>query len=90
MRFLKRDPGQGLNDAFNPRLIVTRYHLTLLALIDGRTTLAEITTRAAALDVPAWWLEGPGRSFLTELSLQGVLEMVPGKALEMTGGKSKK
>ena len=52
-RFLKHDVQDPLSDAVNPRLIVTRYHLALLALLDGRTWKR---ARAAALekDVPAW------------------------------------
>ncbi|MBI3554097.1 MAG: tryptophan 7-halogenase [Elusimicrobia bacterium] len=79
VRFVKRDPKIGLNDALNPRLVVTRYHLQLLGLIDGARTAGEVFERAAKLGVPAWWLEGPARSFLTELSIQGVLSAVPSK-----------
>jgi clorobiocin biosynthesis protein Clo-hal len=73
VRFLKRDPKKGLNDALNPRLVVTKYHLQTLALIDGERTTAEVLEAAGAKGVPAWWLGGPARSFFTELSIQGVL-----------------
>ncbi len=73
VRFLKRDPKKGLNDALNPRLVVTRYHLIVLGLIDGVRTTHDVLAAAAERGVPAWWLRGPARSFLTELSIQGVL-----------------
>jgi hypothetical protein len=73
VRFLKRDPKKGLNDALNPRLVVTKYHLQVLALIDGERTTAQVLEEAQARGVPSWWLGGPAKAFLTELSIQGVL-----------------
>lgn len=74
VRFLKQDTKDPIKDAFNPRKLVTRWHLQLLAQIDGRRTTAEALAGAAAKGVPAWWLRGPAQAFLRDLAVQGVLE----------------
>jgi flavin-dependent dehydrogenase len=74
IRFLKYDAADPLQDALNPKKIVTRYHLELLACVDGARTTREVLAQAASRGVPAWWLEGPARIFLKELGVQGVLK----------------
>lgn len=74
VRFLKQDPDDPVRDAFNPRRIVVRHHVTLLQAVDGRRTLEEACAEAAARGVPDWWLARFGRPFLDELRVQGALE----------------
>ncbi|UPT75748.1 MAG: tryptophan 7-halogenase [Elusimicrobiota bacterium] len=72
-RFLKEDPGDSVRDALNPRRFVTRWHEVLLAALDGSRTMGELGALLAGKDIPAWWWEGPGRRFVEELAVQGVL-----------------
>ena len=73
VRFLKEDPEDAVKDAFNPRKVVTRWHLALLSAVDGRRSLAELKTETRAAGAPDWWLDGPALVFLKDLEEQGVL-----------------
>jgi clorobiocin biosynthesis protein Clo-hal len=75
VRFLKRDPKKGLGDAFNPRMVVTKYHLAILGAIDGKQSTEEVLADAEKSGVPAWWLKSQAPAFLSELRLQGVLKI---------------
>jgi flavin-dependent dehydrogenase len=75
VRFLKRDENAPVDDVFNPRRVVLRWHLDYLAAIDGSKDLETLHTRAAAKGVPAWWLSGPAKMLLRDLELQGVVRI---------------
>lgn len=72
VRFLKRAPSRPLAGAFNPRRIVTRYHLELLRRLDGRT-FGEARAEAGRAGVPDWWLRRPAEAFVEDLRVHGVL-----------------
>lgn len=72
VRFLKYDDADPVRDALNPRRAVTRWHLVLLAALDGTRTFAQARAAAEKDGVPAWWLDGRAPHFLNELRLQGV------------------
>ncbi len=78
VRFLKHNPDEPVQDALNPRKLVTRWHLTLLKSIDGRLSISEILAAASKKSVPAWWLARPARVFLRDLAAQGVLDFGAG------------
>ena len=73
-RFLRGDPSDAVAGAFNPRKFVTRWHLSFLEAVDGRRNFAQVRAAAAAAGVPVWWLDGPARLFVRDLTVQGVLE----------------
>ena len=79
-RFLRETGTEELADAFNPRKIVTRHHLSLLEALDGRRTFAEALEILARAGVPKWWLEGPAWRFALDLRIQGVLEPAAAQA----------
>lgn len=72
-RFLKEDPEDAVRDALNPRRFVTRYHEYLLQALDGSRPMKDLGALLAGKGVPAWWWDGPGRRFVEELAVQGVL-----------------
>ncbi len=73
LRFLLHDHDDPVQDAFNPRRIVTRYHLELLELINGRRTLRQALEEGARRGIARWWLDRNARGFLSDLRTQGVL-----------------
>lgn len=73
-RFLRGDIGDAVAGAFNPRKFVTRWHLAVLKALDGTRAWAAVRAAAAADGAPEWWLDGPARLFLRDLTVQGVLE----------------
>lgn len=80
VRFLKHPQEDALSDALNPRRFVTRYHLSLLACLDGKRTLREAGELARREGVPDWWLEQRAPVFLRELRLQNAAEWEPARA----------
>jgi len=81
-KFLKHDAGDLVADAANPRLIVTRWHLALLEGLEAGPDYAAARRFAAAAGAPEWWLQGPARHFVRELSLHGVLTFETGRPAE--------
>lgn len=75
VRFLKSRARGALADCVNPRRAVTRWHLDLLAALDGKRTVAQALAQAGAAGAPDWWLKGQAPLFLSELRLQGVLDL---------------
>jgi clorobiocin biosynthesis protein Clo-hal len=75
VRFLKSKGRGALADAVNPRRVVTRWHLDLLAALDGRRTARQALALTGERGAPAWWLRRQAPLFLRELSVQGVLAL---------------
>lgn len=75
VRFLLSRGRGPLADAVNPRRAVTRWHLALLAALDGKRALKDVIARTARAGAPDWWLEAQAPLFLRDLSVQGVLRL---------------
>ncbi len=73
VRFLKYDANDSVADAGNPRLIVTKWHLALLAGLEEGSSWEAALASAAKAGAPRWWLDGPARAFARELAVHGVL-----------------
>ncbi|HEX4047242.1 MAG TPA: tryptophan 7-halogenase, partial [Elusimicrobiota bacterium] len=79
VRFLKFDAADAVADAGNPRLIVTRWHLSLLEGLEAGPDLAAALACAERAGAPEWWRRGPARAFLRELAVHGVLAFEPAR-----------
>ncbi|MFI5360864.1 MAG: NAD(P)/FAD-dependent oxidoreductase [Elusimicrobiota bacterium] len=74
VRFMKEAGEDVVRDALNPRRFVVRHHADLLAALDGKRRLREIGDALARKGVPDWWWNGPGRRFIEELAVLGLVE----------------
>ena len=75
--FLKHNPDEPVQDALNPRKLVTRWHLTLLNSIDGRLSISEILAAASKNPSPPGGSPAPPASS-RDLAAQGVLDFGAG------------